>query len=87
VVVRQRQHGDVARTSTPRAVVFSNLTMVASFGSLAVSEHLGLASMGLLLAIAILWSMICCLVVLPAMLMVTSGQRQRTAAQVADPAG
>ncbi len=87
VVVRQRQHGDVARTSTPRAVVFSNLTMIASFGSLAVSDHLGLASMGLLLAIAILWSMICCLVVLPAMLMVTSGQRQRTAAQVADPAG
>jgi hopanoid biosynthesis associated RND transporter like protein HpnN len=87
VVVRQRQHGDVASTSTPRAVVFSNLTMVASFGSLAVSDHLGLASMGLLLTIAILWSMICCLVVLPAMLMVTSGQRQRTAAQVADPAG
>ena len=77
VLVRQRQHGDVARTSTPRAVVFSNLTMIVSFGSLAVSDHPGLASMGLLLMIAILWSLICCLVVLPAMLTVTSGQRRR----------
>ncbi|HEX5079850.1 MAG TPA: MMPL family transporter [Geminicoccaceae bacterium] len=87
VVVRHRQHGDVAHTSTPRAVVFSTLTTIASFGSLAVSDHLGLASMGLLLTIAILWSMICCLVVLPAMLVATSGQRQRTAAQASDPAG
>ena len=52
-----------------------------------MSDHLGLASMGLLLTIAILWSLVCTLVVLPAMLVVTSGQRQRTAAQVADPAG
>jgi predicted RND superfamily exporter protein len=55
----------VAVTSTPRAVLFSALTTVASFGSLAVSPHRGLASMGLLLTIAILWSLVSTLVVLP----------------------
>jgi predicted RND superfamily exporter protein len=55
----------IAVTSTPRAVLFSALTTVASFGSLAVSPHRGLASMGLLLTIAILWSIVSTLVVLP----------------------
>jgi predicted RND superfamily exporter protein len=58
----------VAATSTPRAVMFSALTTIASFGSLALSSHRGLASMGLLLTIAILWSLVCTLVVLPGML-------------------
>jgi hypothetical protein len=80
VVMRQRQHGDIASTSTPRAVVFSGLTTIASFGSLAVSSHLGLASMGQLLTIAILWSLVCSLVVLPSMLVVTSGERARAPA-------
>jgi hopanoid biosynthesis associated RND transporter like protein HpnN len=80
VVMRQRQHGDIASTSTPRAVVFSGLTTIASFGSLAMSSHLGLASMGQLLTIAILWSLVCSLVVLPSMLVVTSGERARAPA-------
>ncbi len=58
----------VAVTSTPRAVLFSALTTIASFGSLAVSPHRGLASMGLLLTIAIVWSLISTLVVLPSVL-------------------
>jgi uncharacterized protein len=58
----------VAVTSTPRAVLFSALTTIASFGSLAVSPHRGLASMGLLLTIAIVWSLISILVVLPSVL-------------------
>jgi hopanoid biosynthesis associated RND transporter like protein HpnN len=80
VVMRQRQHGGVVGTSTPRAVVFSGLTTIASFGALALSDHLGLASMGLLLTIAILWSLVCTLVVLPGMLVVTSRQRARAPA-------
>jgi hopanoid biosynthesis associated RND transporter like protein HpnN len=83
VVMRQRQHGDIVGTSTPRAVVFSGLTTIASFGSLALSSHLGLASMGQLLSIAILWSLVCSLVVLPCMLAV----RPRAAARTADRAG
>jgi predicted RND superfamily exporter protein len=80
VVMRQRQHGDIVGTSTPRAVVFSGLTTIASFGSLALSDHLGLASMGQLLSIAILWSLVCSLVVLPSLLVVSSGQRARAPA-------
>jgi hopanoid biosynthesis associated RND transporter like protein HpnN len=83
VVMRQRQHGDIVRTSTPRAVVFSGLTTIASFGSLALSKHLGLASMGQLLSIAILWSLVCSLVVLPSMLVLLS--RQRAGAPAAGP--
>jgi len=57
--------------STPRAVLFSALTTVASFGSLAISPHPGMASMGLLLTVAILWSLVCTLVILPALLALT----------------
>lgn len=53
--------------STQRAVLFSALTTIASFGSLAVSPHPGMASMGLLLTVAILWSLVCTLVILPAL--------------------
>jgi predicted RND superfamily exporter protein len=48
--------------------LFSALTTIASFGSLAVSSHLGMASMGLLLTIAILWSLVANLILLPALL-------------------
>ena len=53
-------------TSTPRAILFSALTTVASFGSLMLSPHRGTASMGELLSIAIAFTLICTLVVLPA---------------------
>ncbi len=53
-------------TSTPRAVLFSALTTVASFGSLMLSPHQGTASMGELLSIAIAFTLVCTLVVLPA---------------------
>jgi hopanoid biosynthesis associated RND transporter like protein HpnN len=71
VVVRRRQAGAAAAgglASTPRAILFSALTTIASFGSLAVSSHLGMASMGLLLTIAILWSLVATLILLPALL-------------------
>lgn len=58
--------GGVYGTSTPRAVLFSALTTVASFGSLMLSPHRGTASMGELLSIAIAFTLICTLVVLPA---------------------
>jgi len=56
------------RTTTPRAVVFSALTTIGSFGSLAVSSHRGTASMGELLMIALGCTLIAALVVLPALL-------------------
>ncbi|GJL93927.1 MAG: hypothetical protein DHS20C05_03320 [Hyphococcus sp.] len=57
---------NVYGTSTPRAVLFSALTTVASFGSLMLSPHRGTASMGELLSVAIAFTLICTLVVLPA---------------------
>ena len=63
----QAEGGTPGPVSTPRAVLFSALTTIASFGSLAVSPHLGMASMGLLLTVAILWSLVCTLVILPAL--------------------
>ncbi len=65
---RREESGGLLQTSTPRAVLFSALTTVGSFGTLALSSHRGLASMGLLLTIAILYTLLCSLVVLPAML-------------------
>jgi len=51
---------------TPRAVLFSALTTMASFGTLAFTDHPGTASIGLLLTIALSAALVCTLVVLPA---------------------
>jgi uncharacterized protein len=69
MVVRGRQQGErsLLVTSTPRAVLFSALTTIGSFGSLAVSQHPGMASMGLLLTVALVYGTACTLVVLPAL--------------------
>ena len=58
----------VAETTTPRAVFFSTLTTIASFGTVALSDHPGTASMGVLLTVAILLTLICSLTVLPMLL-------------------
>ena len=68
VVVRAREQagrGLVVLTSTPRAVLLSALTTLASFGTLMLSPHQGTASMGLLLALAMLANLAAALVVLP----------------------
>ena len=59
---------NLLRSSTPRAIILSALTTIGSFGSLAVSGHRGTASMGELLMIAISFSLLCTLVVLPALM-------------------
>jgi hopanoid biosynthesis associated RND transporter like protein HpnN len=56
---------DVTGTSTPRAVLISAMTTIGSFGTLWLSAHRGMASMGELLTIAILVTLVCTLVVLP----------------------
>ena len=61
-------------SSTARAIVLSGLTTIAAFGALSVSSHRGIASMGMLLTIAIFYLMFCTLVVLPALLAWRSGE-------------
>ena len=71
VYMRYREGASVATmmdSSTPRSVLISALTTLAAFGSLAVSGHRGLHSMGVLLSVALLCVILGTLVVLPAML-------------------
>ncbi|MCL7423041.1 MAG: MMPL family transporter [Methylobacter sp.] len=56
----------VLRTSTARGVVFSGLTTLCSLVSMAFTPHLGLASMGQLLAIGLILTIVCTLIILPA---------------------
>ena len=60
--------GNVLQTSTTRAVVVSALTTICSFGNLAVSAHLGMASMGIVLTIGLIATLVASLLVLPAAL-------------------
>ena len=54
------------QSSTARAVLFSALTTMTAFGSLALSSHPGTAEMGRLLTIALGYVLLCTLFVLPA---------------------
>ncbi len=72
LVHRYRHEGVAAEallgTSTSRAVLWSALTTIASFGSLAFASHLGLASLGQLLTLGVVFTLLANLVVLPALL-------------------
>jgi len=65
---RESGEGGAMATSTPRAILYSALTTMGSFGSIALSGHPGTASMGVLLTIAITLTLICTLVFLPALM-------------------
>jgi len=56
------------QSSTARAVLFSALTTMCAFGSLALSSDPGTAAMGALLTISLACTLFCTLVVLPALL-------------------
>ncbi len=64
----------VLLTSTARGVVFSGITTVVSFSSLAFTPHRGIASMGVLLAIGVLLIQLFTLIVLPAFLVEESAK-------------
>ncbi len=55
-------------TGTARAVAFSALTTIASFGSLGLATHLGLATLGRLLTLGVGFTLVCNLIVLPALI-------------------
>lgn len=60
------------RGATVRAMVFSALTTILSFGNLGFSAHRGTAGMGLLLTLGLLLSLAATLILLPAL----AGRRQ-----------
>jgi hopanoid biosynthesis associated RND transporter like protein HpnN len=56
------------RSGTIRGVFFSGVTTMLSFSNLGYTSHVGIASMGQLLSLGVLLTLIGCLVVLPAFL-------------------
>jgi len=63
----QYDHTDLLQSSSARGVFYSALTTLCSFSSLAFNTHAGTASMGILLSIGISLTIICSMLVLPAM--------------------
>jgi hopanoid biosynthesis associated RND transporter like protein HpnN len=55
-------------TSTARAVGFSALTTIASFGTMGLASHRGLATLGQLLTLGVSLTLLCNLAVLPALI-------------------
>ncbi|QBQ56038.1 MMPL family transporter [Nitrosococcus wardiae] len=66
--------GNPLQTSTARGVVFSALVSACSFGNLLVAPHPGMASMGLLLTVGVALTLLCTLLLLPALLMATQSR-------------
>ncbi len=56
------------QSSTARAILFSGLTTGTAFGALAVSSHTGTSQMGILLMLALGFTLLCTLLILPSLL-------------------
>ena len=65
-------------SSTARAIVFSSITTVASFGTLAFAWHRGIANIGQLLTIGVSLALVCNLFFLPAFLELRRRRREST---------
>jgi predicted RND superfamily exporter protein len=68
---------DVLATSTARAVFFSAVTTSVSFASLAFAPHRGMAAVGKLLTLGVGMTLVCYVVVLPAVLEWDDRRRRR----------
>ena len=68
VMAWRRGVSNLLETSLARAVVFSALATGSAFGALWFSHHPGTASMGLILMISLIWTLICALIFEPALL-------------------
>lgn len=69
--------GEAVLLASPagRGMLYSALTTGAAFGSLAISTHTGTASLGVLLTMALVYTLLATLVVLPALLGPPPGRR------------
>lgn len=79
-IIHRFRSGGALSGSTQRAVFFSALTTICSFGTLSISTHRGTASMGLLLTIGTIVVMLATLIILPALLKRPEVQQARKAA-------
>ncbi len=76
---RQSWHREpnILATSTARAVAYSALTTIASFGTMGFATHRGLATLGQLLTLGVGMTILCNLVVLPSLIVLHSRHRAR----------
>ncbi len=85
IVHRHRQAlerpSSLLQTSTARAIFFSTLTTICSFGNLAVSPHLGMSSMGKLLTIGIFMTLVTSMFFIPAFLSSSRNNDQKESRQ------
>jgi hopanoid biosynthesis associated RND transporter like protein HpnN len=77
---------DVLSTSTARAVFYAALTTVLCFGALAFAPHRGMAALGRMLSLGVAATLLCYVVVLPAVLDWDDRRRGRRG-RVPEPAG
>jgi predicted RND superfamily exporter protein len=61
-------------TSTARAIFYSALTALVDFASLMLSSHQGTASMGIMLTVGLAFTLICTLIILPALLRIPAAK-------------
>jgi len=66
---------EVLATTTARAVFYSAITTLVSFGSLALSSHVGMKGLGILLSIGMVLTVLCNLLLLPALIVWWRGER------------
>lgn len=78
-LVLRHRHSNIAtllRSSTPPAILFSGLTTMASFGSLAIARHPGMSYMGVLVTLALIFALLSSLILLPAVMAEWQGHRR-----------
>jgi hypothetical protein len=68
VTAWQQGRRDLLASPLNRAVIYSAVTNAAAFGALMVSPHPGTASMGVVLSISLVYSLVCVMLVLPPLL-------------------
>jgi len=73
--VTWEHNGNLLGTSTARAVGYSALTTIASFGTMGFASHLGLATLGRLLTLGVMFTVFCNLIVLPALIVLRAPKR------------
>lgn len=81
LVLRQRQGmaiDQLFHSSTSHGVLYSALTSMASFGTLALADHRGMSSIGLLLTLTLALALVCTLVLLPAVMGILERQRSQS---------
>ncbi len=68
MLARRPEGGDLLASTTARAVFYSALTTTVSFGTLALSSHQGVSSLGVVLSFGMVLTVVSNLVVLPSLL-------------------